>query len=61
MIAVVVALDGSRAVRAHATGDVANARLIGKAVGSQLLAEGAADMLAAASASGTVKPPVSSE
>jgi hydroxymethylbilane synthase len=61
VIAVVVTLDGSRAVRAHATGDVANARLIGKAVGSQLLAEGAADILAAASASGAVKPPVSSE
>ena len=61
VIAVVVALDGSRAVRAHASGDVANARLIGKAVGSQLLAEGAADILAAASASGAVKPPVSSE
>ena len=61
VIAVVVALDGSRAVRAHASGDVANARLIGKAVGSQLLADGAADILAAASASGAVKPPVSSE
>jgi hydroxymethylbilane synthase len=61
VMAVVVALDGSRAVRAHASGEVANARLIGKAVGSQLLAEGAGEILAAATAFGAVPPPVSSE
>jgi hydroxymethylbilane synthase len=61
VIAVVVALDGSRAVRGHASGEVANARLIGKAVGSQLLAEGAGEILATASASGAIQPPVSSE
>jgi len=61
LVAVVVALDGSRAVRGHATGDMANARLIGRMVGSQLLAEGAADILAAAAGVGLVKPPASSE
>ena len=60
----VVALDGSRAVRAHATGEVGNARLIGKAVGAQLLAEGAGEILETAEqarATGEVQPPVSSE
>jgi hydroxymethylbilane synthase len=64
VIAVVVALDGSRAVRAHATGEAANARLIGKAVGAQLLTEGAGEILEAAEqarATGAVQPPVSSE
>jgi len=49
LAAVVVALDGSRIVRAHASGEMANARLIGKAVGAQLLAEGAGEILEVAS------------
>jgi hydroxymethylbilane synthase len=48
LTAVVVALDGSRAIRAHVHGAVTSARLLGRAVGCQLLEEGAADILAAA-------------
>jgi hydroxymethylbilane synthase len=64
LVAVVVSLDGSRAVRARARGEAANAVLIGKAVGAQLLAEGAGDILAEAEharTTGLVQPPVSSE
>jgi hydroxymethylbilane synthase len=64
LVAVVVALDGSRAVRAHATGEAVNARLIGKAVGAQLLGEGAGEILAQAEharAAGQLKAPSSSE
>ena len=64
LIAVVVSLDGSRAVRARARGEAGNAVLIGKAVGAQLLAEGAGDILAEAErarTTGLVQPPASSE
>ncbi len=64
LVAVVVALDGSRAVRARASGEIGNARLIGKAVGAQLLAEGAGEILAEAEharTAGAVTPPASSE
>lgn len=64
LMAVVVALDGSRAVRAHATGQAANARLVGIAVGSQLLSEGAGQILAAAEqarVAGELTPPASSQ
>jgi hydroxymethylbilane synthase len=46
LVAIVVALDGSRAVRAHLSGPMASAALIGKAAGVQLLDAGAAEILA---------------
>lgn len=48
IVAAVVALDGSRAVRAHVRGAIGDARLLGKAAGAQLLAEGAGEILAGA-------------
>ncbi|MBI4486082.1 MAG: hydroxymethylbilane synthase [Acidobacteria bacterium] len=47
--AIVVALDGSRAVRKQAVGPRREAAALGSAVGAQLLAEGAGDILAEAS------------
>jgi hydroxymethylbilane synthase len=46
LIAVVVALDGSRAVRGHAQGPRERAAALGASVGAQLLADGAGDILA---------------
>jgi hydroxymethylbilane synthase len=48
LVAVVVALDGSRAVRAHARGTRADAESLGSRVGEHLLAQGAGDILAEA-------------
>lgn len=48
LVAIVVALDGSRAVRRHARGPRAEAAALGTAVGAQLLAAGAAEILAEA-------------
>jgi hydroxymethylbilane synthase len=48
VMAVVVSLDGSRAVRAHGAGDLRDAAAIGARVGADLLAEGAGDILAEA-------------
>ena len=48
LIAVVVALDGSRAVRGHARGPAADAAAIGTRVGAQLLRDGADEILAEA-------------
>jgi hydroxymethylbilane synthase len=47
LVAVVVALDGSRAVRGEARGSMADAVAIGAQVGAQLIAEGADEILAA--------------
>ncbi len=46
LVAVVVALDGSRAVRRHARGPRERAAELGASVGAQLLADGAGDILA---------------
>jgi len=46
LVAVVVALDGSRAVRGHARGPRERAAALGASVGAQLLADGAGDILA---------------
>jgi hydroxymethylbilane synthase len=46
IVAVVVALDGSRAVRGHARGPRERAAALGASVGAQLLADGAGDILA---------------
>src|SRR5262249_57827807 len=46
VVGVVVALDGSRAVRANALGPLREAAAIGARVGRQLLADGAGDILA---------------
>jgi hydroxymethylbilane synthase len=46
LMGIVVALDGSRAVRAHARGPREDAVTLGVSVGDQLLAEGAGDILA---------------
>jgi hydroxymethylbilane synthase len=43
--AIVISLDGARAVRADAEGGVAGAESLGEAVADQLLAEGASDIL----------------
>jgi hydroxymethylbilane synthase len=48
LTAIVVALDGSRAVRASAQGSAAEAAALGVQVGERLLAEGAGDILAEA-------------
>ena len=48
LVAVVVALDGSRAVRGHARGPRSDAAAIGAGLGRQLIAEGAGDILAEA-------------
>jgi hydroxymethylbilane synthase len=48
LVAAVVALDGSRAVRAHARGPRDAAAALGSRVGEQLLAQGAGDILAEA-------------
>jgi hydroxymethylbilane synthase len=48
LVAVVVALDGSRAVRKEATGSRADAAAIGASVGAQLIADGADEILAEA-------------
>ncbi|HZR27029.1 MAG TPA: hydroxymethylbilane synthase [Vicinamibacterales bacterium] len=56
LVAAVVALDGSRAVRAHARASRADAAALGARVGQQLLADGAGDILAEAErARGTVE------
>jgi hydroxymethylbilane synthase len=52
LMAIVVALDGSRAVRAHARGAVEEAEALGRSVGAQLLADGAGDILAEAARHG---------
>jgi hydroxymethylbilane synthase len=46
LVGAVVALDGSRAVRAHARGPRADAIALGTRVGEELLAQGAAEILA---------------
>ncbi len=46
IVAAVVALDGSRAVRGHARGATRDARALGARVAAQLLAEGADEILA---------------
>ena len=46
LVAVVVALDGSGAVRRHARGPRERAAALGASVGAQLLADGAGDILA---------------
>jgi len=48
LVGAVVALDGSRAVRAHARGPRAGAIELGTKVGEQLLAQGAGEILAEA-------------
>ena len=48
LVAAVVALDGSRAVRAHARGGQREAEALGNRVGRQLLADGAGEILAEA-------------
>jgi len=48
LVAVVVALDGSRAVRGHAVGPRDQAAALGARVGAQLLSDGAGDILAEA-------------
>ena len=45
LVAAVVAVDGSRAVRGHATGPRANAVALGAQLGVQLLADGAGEIL----------------
>jgi hydroxymethylbilane synthase len=56
LIAAVVALDGSRAVRGHARGPTSDAAAIGARVGAQLLRDGADEILAeAAKAQGAVE------
>ena len=49
LAAVVVALDGSRAVRGHARGPRAEAADLGTRLGAQLIGDGAAEILAEAS------------
>ena len=46
LVGIVVALDGSRAVRAEARGAREEAEALGRSVGAQLLAQGAAEILA---------------
>ena len=46
LVAVVISLDGSRALSGHARGPRADAAAIGARVGAQLLADGAGDILA---------------
>jgi hydroxymethylbilane synthase len=46
LIGAVVALDGSRAIRAHARGPREDAVALGASVGEQLIAQGAGDILA---------------
>jgi hydroxymethylbilane synthase len=58
LIAVVVALDGSRAVRERAIGLRADARALGARVGQALLAQGAGDILADARSH---QPPATSQ
>jgi len=48
VVAVVVAIDGSRAVRARARGPLEDARQLGAEVGAQLIADGATEILAEA-------------
>ncbi len=48
VVGTVVSLDGSRAIRAHATGPRDDATTLGTSVGEQLLAQGAGDILAEA-------------
>jgi hydroxymethylbilane synthase len=48
LVGIVVALDGSRAVRAQARGAREEAEALGRSVGAQLLADGAGDILAEA-------------
>jgi hydroxymethylbilane synthase len=55
LVAVVVALDGSRAVRGHARGARRDAAALGAAVGAQLVADGADDILAEAAHGVTVE------
>jgi hydroxymethylbilane synthase len=49
LVAVVVALDGSRAVRKHRRGPSRDAAALGAVVGAELLADGADEILAEAS------------
>jgi hydroxymethylbilane synthase len=49
LVAVVVALDGSRAVRKHGRGPAGDAAALGAAIGAALLADGADEILAEAS------------
>jgi hydroxymethylbilane synthase len=48
LVGIVVSLDGSRAVRAHARAARSDAAALGARVGAELLAEGAGDILAEA-------------
>ncbi len=48
LVAMVVALDGSRAIRGHGAAPRGEAAALGARVGAQLLAEGAGEILAAA-------------
>ena len=50
LVAVVIALDGSRIVRAHGRAARGEAAALGAAIGAQLIAEGADDILAEARA-----------
>jgi len=45
LVAVVVTLDGDRAIRASARGPIAAARLLGQRVAAQLIADGATEIL----------------
>jgi len=44
--AIVLSLDGARALRAEATGSATEARRLGTAIADDLLSQGAADILA---------------
>jgi hydroxymethylbilane synthase len=56
LVAAVVALDGSRAVRGHARGRRVDAAALGARVGAQLIRDGAGEILAdAARANGAVE------
>jgi len=48
LVAAVIAVDGSRSIRGHLRGPTSDARLLGKAVAAELLAQGAAEILATA-------------
>jgi hydroxymethylbilane synthase len=56
LVGVVVALDGSRAIRKHARGSRDEAAALGAAVGVALLADGAGEILADANGTGRQAP-----
>ena len=59
LVGAVVALDGSRAVRAHARGRREDAAALGVSVGDQLLAQGAGEILADAQRQNGARLPTS--